>query len=369
MHVIDSLALGGAERMLVEIANATTNRDFRVSVCVTRSVTTLARELRSDIRLHVLNRTGRYDLRAVHRLAAIVREDPVALFHVHGRPSFAFLSAASALGRIRGAILLHDHDGWIETTPTVPLWFRIVGRVKASCYVGVHERMHQWAEQAGIPEHRTRFISNALDLKRFTDDRPSLPPVDLGFGPDDLLGVWVGGIRRQKGLSRLIDALHGCPRPPFVRVMIVGAVNEQDYHEECLKKIAAHGLEDVFLFSGARTDIPALLKRADFALLSSESESGPLVLIEYLARGLPIVAVETGSVSHHAARSGVPGFVPPGDTAAYRAALEELLRLSPAERAARGALGIRVAREHFEIGAVMPSWYSAYRVALGERPD
>jgi glycosyltransferase involved in cell wall biosynthesis len=369
MHVIDGLALGGAERMLVEIANATQDVNFRVSACVTRSVTSMASELKPGIRLHVLNRTSRFSLEGVKKLAAIVRDDPVDLFHVHGRPSFSFLAYASFLSGIKGAILLHDHDGWIETTPKAPLWFRILGRIKVDYYVGVHEQMHSWARQGGIPDSHIGFIGNALDLTRFQNNCQPVPRAAIGVSDDQLVGIWVGGIRRQKGLNWLIEALHECPRPPGLKLLIVGDINEPDYYHECLQMITAYGLEDVFVFIGSRMDIPSIMKAANFALLSSQSESGPLVLIEYLASGLPVVAVETGSISHHAAQYGVPGFVPPGDTAAYRSALEDLFKISSSERATRGAYGAQVAAEHFEIRQVLPQWHRAYRIALGEVPE
>ncbi|HLO13693.1 MAG TPA: glycosyltransferase [Anaerolineales bacterium] len=369
MHVIDALGLGGAERMLVEIANATCEEKFRVSVCVTRSVVSLANELHPSIQLHVLNRSSRFSLEGAKKMAAIVRNDPVDLFHIHGRPSFSFLCYASFLGGIKGAMLLHDHDGWIETTHTVPFWFRILGRIRVNYYVGVHQEMHHWAEQGGIPEARIGFIDNALDLRRFQDNCLPVTRAEIGVLDQDLVGLWVGGIRRQKGLHWLIEALHGCRRTPGLKLLIVGGINEPEYYLECLQKITAYGLEDVFVFIGPRTDIPSLVKTADFALLSSQSESGPLVLIEYLAGGLPIVAVETGSISHRAAQYKVPGFVSVGDTIAYRYALEELFQLSPQKRTARGAFGAQVAASHFEICQVMPRWYSAYRVALGETPE
>ena len=42
LHIIDSLAVGGAERVLVELANQAARDGHRVAVCVTRSETTLA---------------------------------------------------------------------------------------------------------------------------------------------------------------------------------------------------------------------------------------------------------------------------------------------------------------------------------------
>ena len=61
MHIIDSLAIGGAERMLVDIANSTDKSKFSVSVCVTRSDITLAKNLLPDIPLRILNRQFRLD--------------------------------------------------------------------------------------------------------------------------------------------------------------------------------------------------------------------------------------------------------------------------------------------------------------------
>lgn len=69
LHVIDSLELGGAERMLVEIANSATADGHEVSACVTRSATTLASDLHPKIKLTTLNRSRQIDLHAMRRLA------------------------------------------------------------------------------------------------------------------------------------------------------------------------------------------------------------------------------------------------------------------------------------------------------------
>jgi len=76
MHVIDGLAVGGAERMLVEIANHTCRSDIKTSVCVTRSDITLAKELRTDIPIVVLNRKGRFDPEAFRRIHGMLEIYP-----------------------------------------------------------------------------------------------------------------------------------------------------------------------------------------------------------------------------------------------------------------------------------------------------
>jgi len=79
LHVIDSLAVGGAERGLVELANQAARDGHRVAVCVTRSETTLAPGLRPGIDLWVLGRQRRFDLPAMKRFAGLVQHHRIDL--------------------------------------------------------------------------------------------------------------------------------------------------------------------------------------------------------------------------------------------------------------------------------------------------
>src|SRR5262245_34387667 len=114
MHVIDSLCLGGAERMLVDIANATAADGHRVSACITRDGRDLANELRPDVPLWVLARQKRFDWTALKQFASIIQEQKVDLLHAHGRSTFSFAATVRTFGLIRTPILLHDHYGQIE---------------------------------------------------------------------------------------------------------------------------------------------------------------------------------------------------------------------------------------------------------------
>src|SRR5262249_9007541 len=120
MHVIDSLCLGGAERMLVDIANATVADGHRVSACITRDGRDLANELRPEVHLWVLARQKRLEWAALKQFAAIIKEHKVDLLHVHGRSTFSFAATVKTLGLIRIPILLHDHYGQIEIDTSVP---------------------------------------------------------------------------------------------------------------------------------------------------------------------------------------------------------------------------------------------------------
>lgn len=363
LHLIDGLALGGAERMLVELANRTVADGHRVSVCVTRHDATRGRELDPRIRLLVLDRRRRLAPAKSLRLARWIRAERVDVIHAHMRSSAAFAAALRALGLVSRPIVFHDHFGGIDADRSVPAWFRLGHRFLTE-YVGVNDTLCAWARDAGVPAGRATTIRNGLDLARLRAGAPGDVRGEFGVDPATPLGVLVATVRRDKAIEVLIDALDQSRHRDRIRVVVAGSFGDRAYLEDCRQRIARHGLDRTLAFLGPRTDVPALLRAADFGLLSSRTESGPLVLLEYLCAGLPIVATEVGEVGRRLAELGIPGFVPHSDPQAFAHALDTLLELSPAERRARGQRGLGNVTGEWDIATAMPRWYEVYHRAL-----
>jgi glycosyltransferase involved in cell wall biosynthesis len=110
--------------------------------------------------------------------------------------------------------------------------------------------------------------------------------------------------------------------------------------------------------------VQQLLRSADFALMPSRSETGPLVLIEYAMAGLPLVAYQVGNISQRMANAGIEGLVEPDDEQAFQDELLKLLVSSPQEWQKRGEHGKHIATELFDIRKVIPQWLAVYQKAL-----
>lgn len=359
LHAIDSLAVGGAERVLVELSNQAARDGHRVAVCVTRSETTLAAGLRPEIDLWVLGRRRRFDLPAMKRLAGLVKQQRIDLIQAHSRSTVALLSVLKTLRMIRVPIVFLDHYG-IEIDPSVPWWFRWWGRHCLSHYVGVCEALGGWARRAGVPSEKISVIENALDLDPLMHAEPLDIRKELKIPPEVPLGIVVGGLRHEKGTDVLIEAVAQSARACGTIILVVGGVLNPEYARNCRKQAAALGLEQVLLFLGQRLDVPRLLQAADFALILSRSEACNLVFIEYLAAGLPFVSTLVGGIACRAAALGLPEFVPPDDPKSFAAALDRLLSLTPAQRRERGKQGQTLALSHFDIRTKMSQWYELY---------
>lgn len=364
MHVVDSLALGGAERMLVEIANRSAADGYRVSVCVTRSGCALASTLRPEIGLQVLDRRRRFDWAAIRRFAALVRDQHVDLLHAHGRSTFSFLAMTKSIGLIKAPIVLHDHYGSIEFDTSIPLWFRLWAKRWASHYVGVYTKLVACAEAAGISREKISVIDNALDLSRIQLAAPLDVRKEFGIEDDAAIGIVVGSLRWDKGIDLLLEAVARSSYRRSAKFLIVGGERDKVYAQACRAQSASLGLGDNVIFVGERSDVPGLLRGADFALIPSRSESGPLVLIEHMASGLPIVSSRVGSIAQRVADLGLPEFVAPDNTTAFAKALDRLLSLSPCKRRERGKVGQDIALRNFDIRQTMPQWYEVYAAAL-----
>lgn len=364
MHLNESLRRGGVERILVDLANATSADGHRVSTCLLEDGRDLANELRPEIQLWVLARRKRFEREAMKQLGSIVTEQKVDLLHVHGRSTYAFAALARTLGFITIPILLHDHYGQIETDAAVPWWFRLWGHRHVDRYVGVYGKLADWAVRAGVPRARTCVIGNAIDLERVRDTRSASLRSEFGFAEAERIGIVVCGLRREKGIPQLLEALSKLSGRHAVKILVVGGERETGHVAACKAKAFSLGLNDLIQFTGERADVPALIRGADFALLPSLSESGPLVLIEYMAGGLPFVATLVGDIAHRVDKLGGSQFVPPRDPAAFAEALDRLLSLAPDDWRARREASQRLAFDHFDVRQTMPRWYRMYREAL-----
>jgi glycosyltransferase involved in cell wall biosynthesis len=363
MHVIDSLAVGGAERMLVEIANQTAADGHQVSVCVTRSQCTLAGSLRHEIALTTLNRRRRFEWAAMKNFSRLVKDHKVEVLHAHSRSTLAFLSFNRTLGLINLPIIFHDHYG-IEIDPSIPLWFRLWAKHCLHHYVGVSSKLATWAEAAGIPKERISVIENALELTPFCQASPLDLRREFDIYGDVLVGIVACGIRYEKGVDLLLEAISQCSCRHSIKIMVAGGERDRVYSQACREQSAALGIQGTIKFIGERLDFANLIKGADFALIPSRSESGPLVLIEYMAAGLPFVATRVGAIAHRVEELGIPEFVAPGDALSLAKALDRLVSLSPNDRRARAQSGQEVALGSFDIRQKMPQWYKIYAAAI-----
>lgn len=153
---------------------------------------------------------------------------------------------------------------------------------RAQRVVAVSEMVKAELLDVGVPESKIDVVVNGVDLEEFKPG--SADRAALGLPRAPLLGLFVGDIRSPiKNLDTVLKALVAVPG---VHVAVAGRLDGSPYPD-----LAADlGVTDRVHFLGFRRDVADLMRAADLFLLPSRRDSCPLVLLEALASGLPVVA-------------------------------------------------------------------------------
>lgn len=153
----------------------------------------------------------------------------------------------------------------------------------------------------------------------------------LSLPTDRKLLLWIGRMVDVKGLDTLIAAFDQArQRRPDLQLLLVG---DGPLRSAIETDVARRGLTEHVHFAGAQPQeqLGDWYRASDLFVLSSWSEGLPNVLRESLACGRPFVSTDVGSVREIAHSSGQPAFselVPIGDSAAFAAAIEQVLQPS-----------------------------------------
>ena len=312
--VIDTLARGGAERVLVSLANGLDPQRFRAHVITTRTPGELASELSSHVQLHSLERRSRWDVQALDRLTRLLDENNIRIVHTHSHTSSYFARLARLFGRCQWIHVMHDHHGPIENVT----WLRVMDRLllrRVDYYFGVSERLVRYAiENIGLPSDGCEYLMNGV----------SVPPVVEQTKSERFTVIQVGRLAPEKNHLMAIEVAAKVRQYiPDFRWLIVGRENSwaSSYVKSCLEELRDHDLQDTVKFMGEQSDIPAFLRQAHVGVLTSRYEGLPIALLEYMAWGLPVVVTDVGACRKTVETCNGGVVVAPGDVESFAQAL------------------------------------------------
>jgi glycosyltransferase involved in cell wall biosynthesis len=161
------------------------------------------------------------------------------------------------------------------------------------------------------------------------------PPLDIA-PPEEIKAMWngaadriitVGSLKAQKNHAMLIRAFALLRKRRNAKLMILG---EGELREPLRALAAERGVAEDVLFAGFTTDPWPYYESATAFALSSDYEGYPLVLIEAMRCGLPVVSTDCESGPAEILAGGLYGkLTPVGDAAAFAEALEQTLTSRP----------------------------------------
>ena len=164
---------------------------------------------------------------------------------------------------------------------------------RAAAIIAVSTRLKQALVEIGVDESKIVVVRNGVDAELFRPEARSTARAHLGLPPSGRLAACVGNLVPEKGFALAVEALLGLEG---FHLVIVG---DGPCREELAQLARRIGVEQrvVFMPSMPQADLRHLYSSADVLLLTSTREGWPNVVLESLACGTPVVALDVGAVA------------------------------------------------------------------------
>ena len=346
-HLVLSLETGGLENVVLNLVRHADRERFAERVVCLRGPGALAPLVEAEgAPVIALRSSGR--LPTLRALLAELQVGSPHVLHTHNPLPHQFGAMAKLLRRTQ--VLVHTKHGRNAPEDRIAVAINRLCSRATDMVVPVSENAADVARRIErVPERKLLVIHNGIETERFT-------PVTRSDRAEPR-GICVARLDAVKDIPSLLEAVARVRQAcPGFRVDLVGDGPDRERIEATRTRL---GLDAAVTLLGKRSDISALLQKADLFLLASISEGISLTLLEAMAAGLPIVATAVGG-NREVVVDGETGFlVPSRQPDAFADAVCRLLK-SPELRLQMGAAARRRAESHFDVRTMTSRYQELY---------
>lgn len=251
--------------------------------------------------------------------------------------------------RLRGIkVLLHLHGtGWEVFYDDVSHSERLFAKIglKASNIVIVLYDFWVRKIKEILPDTKVYVTSN------FVGEKGSIEPSTIqayrqkcGFGEDDVVVVFVGGLGWRKGCFDILDAIPKViAQRPQVKFLFVGGDDYPGEFDRIKQQVSEKGFSQWVFLTGqaSREDVTVYLMMSQIFLLPTYREGAPIAIIEAMRASLPMITTPVGGIPDMV-ENGINGLlIEPGNPEMIAQAVMRLVD-DPDLRAKLGRAGLEV---------------------------
>ena len=325
MQITHDLDYGGLQQVIVNLCKNINKEIFETSVLCLRNLGAYATEVeKTGAKIFSIPQKNRTDYLSFLKVAKILRNERIDIIHTHNTQPLLDGCLGSLFYPVK-KIIHTDHARLFPDKLRYMLAERFLSNFIYKV-VGVSEHTSDNLNKyLKITKSKIITIPNGVDENRYQIEiDKTKKKYELCINnKSPVLGVCVR-LTEQKGIEFLLKAMPTVISTfPDLALVIVG--------DGPLKnKLAALSrdlrLENNVFFVGGRIDIPELLKIFDIYVLPSLWEGLPIVILEAMAAGCPIIATNVGGVSS-AIKNGYNGIlIEPEDITSLTTAIIDLLK-------------------------------------------
>ncbi len=346
--VIDTLRIGGAERMLFDLAHSLAKNEFSCRVYTIVERGELAAEFeRVGIPVKNIGKQGKISLGTIRGLREAWKEWQPNIVHTH-------LFAGDTYGRLAAwcsgiPVITTEHNMNLDEVG-MKKFIRTILSWCTDQIIAVSQAVKNYSvEVEHISSKKISVIYNGVNPVRFS---PATQPLSHTI---PVVGM-TSRLHPNKGHEFFLQALAQLP-PDSYRAVIVGSGTEQERIEKLSKTL---GIQAQVRFAGLVQDVPRALREIDLVVLPTVQEGFGLSVVEAMMTGKTVVAFNTGSMQEVIEHGKTGWLIPPRDVNA----LSQAIRLFLSDANLRRRIGL-AAREsavkHFSLNRMVEQYATVYK--------
>lgn len=350
LYVITGLGLGGAENVVVDLANQMNNLGHTIKIAyLTGEV--LVKPATKEIEIIALNLNSKNDLLSASRkYRKLIKEFRPDIVHAHMVHANIF-TRINRVGAQVPKLICTAHSS-NEGGKARMLAYRLTNRLS-----DINTNVSQEATDSLISKgafNKTDVITvyNGIDLSKFE----KIPSNDT-FDQDVINLISVGRFNDEKDYPNLINAFAQLKKAIETKAKLT-IVGDGELRTQIEALITQLGLDKDITLLGRRSDIPELLSQADTFVLASKLEGLPTVVIEAMACECYVVATDCGGSAEIVGDTGK--LVPIQDSQALANALQEVINLSNEDRVSNNKKARARVEQLFSLQTSVQKWLSLY---------
>lgn len=286
--------------MLVNLSNILHRKGHSVSVLTTVEKGPLSGFLEKDITIINLERKWKWNLLTMYFLIKKIRHFDI--IHVHSSYNLRYLFLASRIFMLGKPIFFHEHFGDINIDQHISWHTKYI--YPKTIMIAVSRQIAEWAiNKVHMAEKHVFVLPNTVIKENIKNS---------SFKSRQVINLLVvSNLRPTKNIIAAIQVLEALLlQKNNFHLTIIGQIANTLYYKKIKEYIKEKHLESYADIQTNCTNIQAIAHEYDLALHTATSESGPLVLIEYIAQGLPFISYNTGEVVQQI-KNDLPEFIMP----------------------------------------------------------
>jgi glycosyltransferase involved in cell wall biosynthesis len=354
VHLVIGGEVAGGQIVALRLARAAREAGHDVSFVSPDDGPFLALVREAGLDARVVPLGGALDLGALLRLTRALRAARADVVHTHGHFSVNVLGRLA--GRLAGArVLAHMHiENAFRAGRGRRAQVALDNATARLCFaiVAVSDATRASLLAQGYPASRVVTIHNGIEPVEPAE------PVRLAEGPTVLEVARLAEVKGQRTLLRALAQLDASAVLAGRDIEAGGA-----YEQELRAEAERLGVAGRVVFAGLRDDVPGLLAGCDVFCLPSTMEGLPLVVLEAMAQGRPVVATAVGGTPELVVDGETGLLVPPDDVDALARALGRLLA-EPELARRMGEDGRARVREHYSAASAAERVLALYQQAV-----